>query len=251
MPTESVHSTGTLLHIDHDAAVATTVFRRVIEQRTNCRYLGVATSGRAGLEAARIQQPALVLLELLMPDIDGYAVAVELAKLRPCPRILLLTSCADEATLYRLGRGSVNGLVWKTERAVEELPYAIEEVLSGRSYFPALVLHAMRQLRCAPDCFFKILSDRELELVPPMGAGQSDREIAQAAGLSVATIHSHRQRIMSKLGLHTTAELMRWAVNKGFVHVPRPAPPCCLPWDVSRPGIRPCPPVAKPLESVR
>ena len=59
-----------------------------------------------------------------------------------------------------------------------------------------------------------------------------DAEVAVRKGISMATVHSHRQRIMAKLDLHRTAELMRWAAEKGFVHVALPSAPCCWPAEI-------------------
>ncbi|HEY3755512.1 MAG TPA: response regulator transcription factor [Opitutaceae bacterium] len=225
MSADSSIERGTVLHVDAEAASAVSVFRHAIEI-TSLRHLGVATTAAAGIEAARRLQPTMVILDLFLPDMDGHTLIAALLALAPKPLLLVLTTRADDATLFRLGKLPVNGIIWKTLEAVRELPVAIQEISRGRGYFPRSVQQAMQRLRTSPNCFFKILSDQELELLPLLGAGQSDAEIAKLLSLSASTIHSHRQRIMSKLGLHTSVDLMRWAMAKGFVHIARSGPPC-------------------------
>jgi len=219
--------TRTVLQIEHDLQTALLV-KQVLADAADIWFAGVASTGREGIDRCRQVKPAVALLGLSLPDVDAFTVIDELAVLPEPPRVLLFTAQAAEATLFRIGRSVVNGLVWKSSDAVRELPKAFHAVLSGRTYFPATFHAAMREWRCRPDAFSKILSDRELELLPLLGRGLSDAEVAARKGISVATVHSHRQRIMGKLDLHRTAELMRWAAEKGFVHLALPAAPCCV-----------------------
>ena len=97
-----------------------------------------------------------------------------------------------------------------------ELALALQELLSGRTYFQPAVLAAIARTRRQPDHFSKILSSRELELVPLFGFGWTHDRVARHAGLSPATVRTHHQNILAKLNLHGREELMRWAIKKGF-----------------------------------
>jgi DNA-binding NarL/FixJ family response regulator len=214
MPTSFPSSS--LLHIDHDPIWGLAV-QRIVHGWPEVRHAGLAASATEGIARCRAACPDLVLLELRLPDADGFEVVSTLAGLSRPPRILLLTGKSDDATLYRLTRLPVSGMVWKTGEIPAVLRKAVEEVLAGRRFFPADVREALRTIRCDPSAFFKILSERELTMLPQLCLGFTDAQIARRAGLSPATVKSHRQHIMSKLDLHRAADLVRWAAEKGFV----------------------------------
>jgi two-component system response regulator NreC len=180
------------------------------------RHAGTATSARAGIALCRDHQPNLVLLDLTLPDADGFDLALSLANLPRPPRILLLTTRSDAVTLFRAGCASISGMIWKTGRVQETLRFAVREVLAGRRYFPDDIREAMRATRTDPAAFFKILSCRELALLPLLCQGLNDEQIGERNGSCPATVKSHRHHIMTKLGLHSTAGLVSWATEKGF-----------------------------------
>jgi two-component system, LuxR family, secretion system response regulator SsrB len=210
-----------LLHIEGDALWGMAV-KRMINAWREVRYIEVATTAAKGLELCQVHQPDIVLLDLQLPDADGFEVVMVLASRPSPPRVLLLTVKSDEATLYRAHHAPIAGMVWKGCHIHDTLRHAIGEALAGRKYFPADVRDAMRLVRSDPAAFFKILSERELSLLPLLSQGCPDGQIAVQTGLSPATVKSHRQHIMSKLDLHRTADLIRWAAAKGFVDFLRP-----------------------------
>jgi DNA-binding NarL/FixJ family response regulator len=175
-----------------------------------------ARNGQAGLQLAREQKPDVVILELRLPDMNGFQVAAELAGLRPAPRVLVLTSAAPDIVLSRVPHSPIHGFLLKSSAHDTELALALKELLSGRTYFQPAVLNAIASTRRQPDHFSKILSLRELELVPLFGFGWTHERIARHAGLSPATVRTHHQNILAKLNLHGREELMRWAIKKGF-----------------------------------
>lgn len=152
---------------------------------------------------------------------DGFWVAGELARRPAAPRIIVLSARSDDAALLRImQQPDISGLIWKAGEVLPRLTVAITEVRSGRKYYPPEVREALRRFRADPQAFFKILSDREISLLPDLGRGQTDDEIAVKTGLSSLTVKSHRQHIMAKLGLHRTPELIYWAIEHGFVDPP-------------------------------
>jgi DNA-binding NarL/FixJ family response regulator len=176
-----------------------------------------AADGRTGLQLARAETPDLVVLDLKLPDMPGLQVAMELSGLRPPPRVLILTATASEAVLNRVFYSPVHGFVLKSSGDAEELLLAVRKLLAGETYFSRTVLAAMTAARSHPDHFSKILSAREVDLLPLFGYGWLNERISQHTGLSVATVRTHHQHILGKLGLHSREELMRWAMIKGFV----------------------------------
>ncbi len=113
----------------------------------------------------------------------------------------------------------------------------MSELAAGRRYFPGEIQAALARARHQPDHFSKLLSDRELELLPLLGYGWTNEKIAARMGLSSATVRTHHQNILMKLGLHGREELMRWAIKRGFSdfrYEPRETPPGSPP--ASAPG---------------
>lgn len=176
-----------------------------------------AGDGKSGLRLAREQMPDLVVLDLKLPDMPGLQVAMELSGLRPPPRVLILTATASEAVLNRVLYSPVHGFVLKSSGDAAELLLAVRKLLSGETYFSRSVLAAMNEARKHPDHFSKVLSAREVDLVPLFGYGWLNERISQYTGLTIATVRTHHQNILGKLGLHSREELMRWAMKKGFV----------------------------------
>jgi two-component system response regulator NreC len=176
-----------------------------------------ADDGANGLRLAREIKPDLVLLDLKLPDVPGLHVALELSGLRPAPRVLILTASVSEAVLNRVLYSPVHGFVLKSTGDTAEVLLAVKKLLSGETYFSRPVLNAMSEARKHPTHFSKILSAREVDLLPLFGYGWINERVSKHTGLSIATVRTHHQHILTKLGLHSREELMRWAVKKGFV----------------------------------
>lgn len=214
----------TVLHIEDDHLWAE-VTNHLLNEWPEVCHVGIAPNGREGVALCRERQPAIVLLDLGLPDIDGLAVLDQLNALPRPPRILLLTVRRDDALLYRLGSGGVAGLVWKQAHFDDHLRPALAAVAAGGCYFPPEVCEAVRRFRCSPDAFFKILSPCELRLVSRLALGLNDDDIAAETGRSCGTIRNHWCNIAGKLGLSGRHELKLWAATKGFGLGSKPAPP--------------------------
>jgi two-component system response regulator NreC len=188
-----------------------------------CGQFAAAATVVEGQDMARTLQPEIVLLDLPLPEADGFALARELSRLPHHPRLLLLSASSHDAVLLQARQAHVAGLLWKTPAAIRVLPFALEEIAIGRRFIPPEVGAALRRLRADSGAFFKFISERELELLPVLGLGHTDDEIAARVGLSPLTIKSHRQHILAKLGLHRSVDLVQWAIRNGFVAPAVPA----------------------------
>lgn len=217
----------TLLHIEPDLAAAEFARGQII-RLPNLRYLGAVTTGARGMIACRNLEPDLVLLELQLRDMDGIKFVEDLTRLPKAPRVILFTMRSDDFMLYFSQFQAISGIVWKTQGGLSELLMAITEVIADRTFFPPEYKIAMHHLRTQTDAFFKLLSNREQKLIPYLGRGETDEENAQHFGVKPGTVHAQRQSIMNKLNLHRQTEVMRWAIEKGFVDIPHSAPPCDL-----------------------
>lgn len=193
-----------------------TVIAAALRAVPSVAHIERAATGRDGLTLARTLRPDLVLLDLVLPDAEGVDLALDLARLPFPPRVLLLSARRDAAALHAASQPHIAGLLWKCGETLEQLPQAIATVAAGGKYYPTEVRDAFRRLRADPQAFFKLLSPRQIALLPHFARAESDEEIATALGLSAHTVKSHRQTVMRKLDLRGAARLTHWAIVNGF-----------------------------------
>lgn len=206
----------TLLHVEDDPLWGD-VAAKILNGMAEIEYLGRAPTAADAVRVSLAKRPAIVIVDLILPDGGGFELACHLVRMiSPSPAILFLTVRIDEATLFRSCAPFVSGLVWKTTFLPESLQHAVQAVLRGAKYFPPDVRQAIAVFRRNPEAFYKILSDREIAILPSIASGETDAEIGHDAGLSPLTIKSHRHRIMKKLNLKGSLHLIRWALQKGF-----------------------------------
>jgi two-component system response regulator NreC len=184
---------------------------------------GVATAAdcASALALCREQRPDLVLLDLELPDGEGLTILPEIFAMAPAVKVIALSSHADEFTLHRAAQAQVHGFVDKTEGPLRVIGEAIAEVMAGRQFQSPLAQRVRAAMRADPDAFNKVLSDREQEVLGLIGLGYSNEEIGDLLGLSGNTVKNHRRSIMSKLGIHGTPQLIRYATDKGFTWTAR------------------------------
>ena len=179
----------------------------------------VAGSAQGALEECAKAAPDLVLLDLVLPDGDGLALLPEIFARAPRARVIALSSHIDEVTLHRALGSRVHGIIDKNEQPIKVLGDAIETVMGGGQYLSSAVQRLRASLRADPNAFDKILSDREQEALRLIGEGMSNDEVAAKLGISANTAKNHRLNIMAKLGIHSTPQLIRYAIEKGFTRV--------------------------------
>lgn len=205
------------------------VLRKVCEKELRHEIVGESGDGRAAAALVAKTKPDLVLLDLHLPSLDGFAVVDEIRKESPDTRILILSSHCDEYTVFRAEKARVQGFVDKNTNSVALLKEAITHVAAGRVYFS----DAFQRLKAArhrnPQSFDKLLTDRERMIVALVGEPLSDDQIARRLSISVETVQKHRFNVLRKLGLDTTTDLVRYARDRGFTLSARPADDTMLP----------------------
>lgn len=197
------------------------VLRKVCAEELRHDVAGEAGDGRAAVALALTTSPELVLLDLHLPQLDGFEVVEALRKFAPEIRILVLSSHCDEFTVWRVERARVLGFVDKNTNTVAALKEAITAASQGRAYFSETFKRVKAARIGNPESFDKVLTDRELDVVAHLGASFNDDEIAQRLHLSASTVAKHRFNALRKLNLQGTSELMRYARDHGLT----PSPP--------------------------
>jgi len=207
-----------LLADDHTLVVEG--FRRLLEPEFE--LAGAVEDGRALVAAAQKLKPDVVLLDISMPLLNGIDAARQLKKIMPELKLIFLTMHADPAYVTEAFRVGASGYLLKRS-AASELVNAIREVLRGRCYVTPLVTKDMLGSVLGPSpergTFSTDLTPRQREVLQLVAEGHSTKETATVLNISVKTVEFHKSRLTQRLGIRTTAELTKFAIQHGIVAV--------------------------------
>ena len=206
--------------IADDHGVLRAGLRALLSAESDLEVAGEAADGRETLRLVSELDPDVVLLDVNMPGPDGIEVTRRLKAVKPEVRVLILTVHEDEGLLREAIRAGASGYILK--RAVEsELIYAIHAVWRGDLYVhPAMTRALLQDLHStlvADEAPVEPLTPREMEVLRLIAEGHTNRQIAEVLSISVRTVESHRANLMSKLGLHSRVELVRYAKRHGLL----------------------------------
>jgi two-component system nitrate/nitrite response regulator NarL len=199
-----------LLIVD-DHPLARMGTRRFVEKRENLIVVGEAADGEEALSKASELSPDVVLMDVELPKLDGLAATKRLHENNPEARVLVLSAHLGNEMASRAARAGACGFVSK-EASAAELLQAIEAAAEGRKYFSeSSQLSSMAQRQAAE------LSRREREVLLAVVDGLTNEEIGERLGLSVRTVHGHRENIHRKLKVQGVANLTRFAIQAGLI----------------------------------
>ncbi len=192
--------------------------KQILEENFLLVEVGEADSGQKGMAAVQQQPWDLVILDINLPDQSGLELLGELHGTRPRLPLMVLSLHPEEQYAVRVFRAGAMAYLTK-QTAPEELARAVKQVLSGRMYVTAsLGEHMAGSLsKSSADPVPATLSEREREVLVRIAQGQSLKNIAQSLILSVKTVSTYRGRLLDKLQLTTTAELIRYALDHHLV----------------------------------
>lgn len=221
---------GVRIVIVEDHLMFREVLRKVCVEELRHEVVGEADDGQRAVELVTQTRPDLVLLDLHLPNLDGFGVVEAIRKVAPAIRILVLSSHCDEYTVFRAERLRVQGFVDKNTNSVGALKAAVTTVLEGRVSFSEAFLRVKAARINDPVSFDKLLTDRERTVLALLGEPLADEEIATRLKISQETVEKHRFNLLRKLNLRTTAELIRYAREHGFtLSAPRSGDGAMLP----------------------
>ena len=182
--------------------------------------VGEAGEGRTALQLVRELNPDIVIMDVSMPELNGYEATRQIVNEFPNVKVLALSMYSDRRFVIEMLKAGASGYMLK-DCAFEELIKAIKAVVSGRTYLnPSItkdfVDDYITHSKNKAESELSLLSDREREVLQLLSEGHSTKEIASRISLSAKTIETHRKRIMDKLDLRSIAQLTKFAVREGL-----------------------------------
>lgn len=201
------------------------VFRRgvhgVLEEQPGWQVVGEASNGRQALEMARALQPDIVVLDISMPELNGLEATRQILQVSPGSEILILTLHESEQLAEQLLKAGARAYILKSD-AAQDLVAAVRALQGHTPMLTSKIagmvlegfLHSTKSGKGHPVVVE--LTAREREIVQLLAEGKSNKEVAAALCISVKTAETHRANVMHKLGLHSTAELVRYAIRNGI-----------------------------------
>jgi DNA-binding NarL/FixJ family response regulator len=201
--------------------------RALLESQSDFDVIAEASNGNEAVTRALELRPDVVLMDIGMPELDGFEATHRILKASPNIRVLVLTAHETEDYFFRVLEAGAHGFLVK-DAASTELVAAVRAVHQG-----GVFLHPPLARRLVDDYLQRVstgeerntyqgLTPREREILKLIGEGYTNQEIALKLYLSINTVQTHRSRTMEKLNLHSRAELMKYAVKIGLLREPSP-----------------------------
>jgi DNA-binding NarL/FixJ family response regulator len=196
--------------------------RHILESQPDFDIVAEASSGIEAVEAGRAHKPDVAIVDVAMKELNGIEATAQILKHSPQTAVLILSMYSDERYVLRAVRAGARGYLLKNS-AGDELIQAIHAIQRGMAFFSPAVAQIfqdgfarLRESGSMNDRY-ELLTDRERQVYQLLAEGNSNKEIANRLNLSLHTVETHRWRIMEKLDLHSTAELVLSAVRRGMV----------------------------------
>lgn len=209
-----------LLLVD-DHALVREGLRQMLESQPDMVVVGEASDGLESLEIARKQRPDIVLMDITMPGMSGIEATRAITSLGLGAKVLGVTVHENVEYFFRMLVAGASGYVLKGASS-SELISALHSVYHGGVYLSSAITSHMaldytRYRNIALKAGTDGLTSREMEVLQQIAKGLTNQEAAEALNLSIYTVHSHRAKIMRKLGLDNRQQLINYALRKGYV----------------------------------
>lgn len=196
--------------------------RKILEERPAWEVVAEVGDGREAVRQAIAHKPDVAILDVAMPLLNGIDAAQQIIRRVPETRVLMLSMHSDEAYVTRALQAGATGYILK-DAAGKDLLRAVELVAAGRSCFSPGIERLMlddfvrRAAGSAVADRYETLTEREREIFQLIAEARTNKDVAELLHISPATVETHRARILQKLDIHNTAELVLYAVRRGVV----------------------------------
>lgn len=197
--------------------------REILHSHQGWKVAGEAANGREAVAKAIELNPDVAVVDVAMPELDGIEAARQIRESVPETKILVLTINESESVIRRALDAGVDGYLLKSD-GMGCLPKAVEAVVAGKRFLTPkvaeIVLKGFLKRKCPNQPLDRIatrMTPRETEIIRLLAEGKSNKEIAALLQVTVRTVETHRATIMLKLGTHSLAELIHYAIHNGIV----------------------------------
>jgi len=196
-----------------DQAVVRQGFVALINTVSDMTVVAEGTNGRQAIDLYRLHRPDVTLMDLRMPELGGVEAIMAIRKEFPDARLIVLTTFDGDEDIYRSLQAGAQGYLLK-DMFFEELEDAIRKVHGGSRRIPTQVAERLAERMGSSD-----LTGREVEVLEQIVAGHSNKAIANRLNISEATVKSHINSILSKLGVNDRTQAATTALQRGLVHL--------------------------------
>ena len=215
-------STKTRILVCDDHTLFVEGVKAMLRSEPSLEIIGEAHDGRQAVELVKELKPDVLLMDISMPDMNGFDATRLVHKFEPGVKVLILTMHDEEELVARCLEAGASGYLIKDTPA-SQLLYAIEAVHRGEKYLSPAVLnkviggYVLNSAR--PKTSYDRLSQREREILKLLAEGLSVKDIATHLNLSVKTVEVHKYNLMKKIDVHDRAELIKYAIQKKLIAV--------------------------------
>ena len=205
-----------------DHAIVRQGLRSLLEQSENIEVIAEAEDGREAVNKTEQLKPDIVLMDISMPILNGIEATRQIKKKFPDIKVLILTMHTTEEYISQILHAGASGYLVK-KSAHYELLSAIKAIQKGHSYLSPLVSkkvvdeYLQKTKEDIKQDRYEKLTTREREVLQLIAEGKANKEIADLLFLSIKTVETHKAHLMEKLNLHTTTDLIKYAIQKGII----------------------------------
>jgi DNA-binding NarL/FixJ family response regulator len=209
-----------LLADDH--SIVRRGLRSTLEEEPGYKVVGEAANGREAVRLAEQLSPDVAIIDIGMPQLNGMEATSQILKVSPQTRVLILSMHSDETYILRALTAGAKAYLLK-DTAENDVLAAVRAVLQGKAYFSPAIAQTLLEdyigflRRRGLDDTYDLLTEREREVLQLLAEGKSNKEAANLLGVGVSTVETHRMNLMQKLNLHSTAEIVLYAVRKRII----------------------------------
>jgi len=195
--------------------------RTLLDRQPGIQVVGEAVDGWEAVRLARELAPAVVIMDVSLPGLNGIEATHQIAGTLPETKVIALSVHSDKRFVAEMLKAGASGYLLKAG-AFDELVSAIIAVALGQTYLSprvaTFVVDAFRDQHAEKNLSaYSILTAREREVLQLLAEGHTTKSTAQVLGISIKTVEVHRQNVMDKLQLHNLAELVKYAIREGLI----------------------------------
>lgn len=213
---------ATRIALADDHQIVRQGLRKLLEAEADFSVVGEAADGLTTVDLVERMRPDVIVLDVMMPDLNGLEVTRQIKQRSPETRVLILSMHTDESYVMEALRNGASGYVLKDSSA-SDLVEAVREVTAGRRYLSARLsdravdAYIEGAKAAVTQDVYETLTNREREVLQLAAQGCSNAEVAERLSISPRTAETHRANTMRKLGLRTQTDLIRYALKRGIL----------------------------------